>query len=194
MASAKQNIYEIRQHRIAKGLCITCEDPAGINTSDGKVSRYCDECKADLKAKRQPAEHSTARLLCDRPQRADVYGVDAPDYTESDLFKSIAIKVTGIVFQFGEITAGEITRTIVGDMEPGRERRRREGYVADAIQSLVSARVIEPHGVLWVKYRKATPVEVTVAEIDGHRLNEFNAYNREKFAAYPTVGNYYFGQ
>ena len=116
----------------------------------------------------------------------DLYGVDAPDFRESEAYKSIVLKATGIVYQFGDVSAGNITRLIVGDMEKGYERRRNEGYVADAISSLVSANVIEPFGLLRVLYRKATPVERKVEVVDSQKQNEYKAYQRQINERYPT--------
>ncbi len=70
---SKKAIYELRQQRIALGLCITitCDAPAGINTSDGKRSRYCDPCKAAIFAKRNKPETAVERSITNELGRSN---------------------------------------------------------------------------------------------------------------------------
>lgn len=117
------------------------------------------------------------------------HDVDAPCFLDSKEFKSLQLKVTGLVFQFsGEITAGQIVRYICGDMPKGRERQRFEGYIADAIETLVSARVIDRQGVLRVTYAKAEPYKAPEVIINNEKAKEYREHRRQYYASYATGG------
>ena len=119
----------------------------------------------------------------------DVYGVDAPCFLETDEFKSLQIKITGLVYQFsGEITAGQIVRYICGDMPKDRERQRFDGWISDAIDTLCSHRIIERQGVLRVTYAKAEPYKAPEVIIDNEKAKEYKEAQREYWAAYATGG------
>jgi hypothetical protein len=133
------------------------------------------------------AAHGKSKYSYGESGSKDLYGVDAPCFLESPEFKSLTLKVTGLVFQFsGEITAGQIVRYICGDMEKGRDRQRFEGYIADAIETLCSHRIIERQGVLRITYAKAEPVKPYQEVVDGEKLSEFTKYKQREGMSYAT--------
>lgn len=116
----KKRDYEIRQQRIANGMCSTldCDAQAGINKTNKQVSRYCDPCKARIQERKKVSDTSTAHLLEGgryKPKydfgktNGDLYGIDAPDYRDQLLPKAI-LDIGVFIDKAKHATVGAIRR------------------------------------------------------------------------------------
>lgn len=117
----------------------------------------------------------------------DVYGVDAPDFRDEAAWGDLLKAVTGVTLLFvGEIGTRQIKEQMCGWMPQGRDRQRYENRIATAIETLEAGRILESYGVLWTRYRKATPVEKKEVVIDSKKLDEWKRYERERYSIHPT--------
>jgi len=111
----------------------------------------------------------------------DVYGVDAPDFRESDAFTIYVDTVKAIIYAETEIPSRRIKEELGG--------LNNDHWTAAALDRLCSGNEVEMVGVQWIRYRRAAPREaIKPVVIDRERLKEWKDHQRKYFAAYATGG------
>ena len=109
----------------------------------------------------------------------DVYGVDAPDFRESDAFTIYVDTVKAIIYAETEIPSRRIKEELGG--------LNNDHWTAAALDRLCSGNEVEMVGVQWIRYRKSEPTKRAVmAQPDGQKLSEYKAYQRQQNETYPT--------
>ena len=111
----------------------------------------------------------------------DLYGVDAPDFRESEAFTVYVDTVKAIIYATDEITSRAI-KAELGDLN-------NDHWTAAALDRLCSGNDVTEVGVQWIRYRKGTPIDSPKPiVVNREKLAEFKAYQRQWWAAYATGG------
>jgi len=115
-------------------------------------------------------------------QRTDAYGVDAPDFRESEEFAIYVDTVKAIIYAESEIPSRRIKAELGG--------LNNDHWTAEALDILCASEHVEMVGVQWIRYRKSEPTKrVVIAQPDGQKLSEYKAYQRQVNESYPAYAS-----
>lgn len=109
----------------------------------------------------------------------DLYGVDAPDFRESEAFTVYVDTVKAIIHAVDEITSRAI-KAELGDLN-------NDHWTAAALDILCASEQVEAVGVQWIRYRRSEPTKrAVIAQPDGQKLSEYKTWQRQQNETYPT--------
>lgn len=112
----------------------------------------------------------------------DLYGVDAPDFRESEAFTVYVDTVKAIIHAVDEIRSRAI-KAELGDLN-------NDHWTAAALDILCASEHVEMVGVQWIRYRRSEPTKrAVIAQPDGQKLSEYKTWQRQQNETYPAYAS-----